>query len=62
MRDKVESLVKKLLKTSPRYGEEIMAIAQSLPKEYLEIDIEKMESLIDPDKVSEDIEVPEIKI
>ncbi len=62
MRGKIEELVQKITKKNSKYGEEILAIAQTLPPDYLEIDIDKMGSMIDPDKVSEDIEVPEIKI
>lgn len=62
MRGKIEELVQKITKKNSKYGEEILAIAQTLPPDYLKIDVDEMQSMIDPDEVSKDIKVPEIKI
>ena len=64
MRGTIEKLASRIAKINKEYGEELYAIAQTItePKDFLLIDIKEMKSVVNPDEVVGDVEVPDITV
>jgi hypothetical protein len=64
MRTQIRELAKKLAKINPKFAQQVTDLADSVskPKDYILIDIDRMEATVNPDKVSDDIEIPKITV
>ncbi len=64
MRTQIRELAKKLAKINPKFAQQVTDLADSVskPKDYILIDIDRMEATVNPDKVSDDIEIPNITV
>jgi len=64
MRTQIRELAKKLAKINPKFAQQVTDLADSVskPKDYILIDVDRMEATLNPDKVSDDIEIPNITV
>ncbi len=64
MKKQIRDLASRLAKINDKFAQQVTDMADTLskPKEYLMIDVDRMEATVNPDKVAGDIEIPEITV